>query len=246
MATLYQTELAGVRYEVRTAGASRRLYTDGILHSQFHPERILSGSVWDLLMLGGFFLQWPGPRHILILGVGGGAVIRQLLHYFPEAKITGIELVPLHITLAKQYFGLDDPRVRLVASDAVDWVKNAKPQQFDLIIDDVFGEVGGEPDRAFPLSRPWLRSLEHLARPDSAVTVANVLESKDIEAARRFYQQRRKRSLFRLTVGNCYNIVLIATPAADCSFLRQSLRQFAELDTRKKSCKLQYNIRKIL
>ena len=52
MAVLWQQVCGGQRYEVRSAGKSRRMYVDGVLHSQHHSGRAVSGSVWDLLLLG--------------------------------------------------------------------------------------------------------------------------------------------------------------------------------------------------
>ncbi len=37
MAVLWQKKTAGQHYEVRTAGNSRRLYKNGVCHSQFNP-----------------------------------------------------------------------------------------------------------------------------------------------------------------------------------------------------------------
>jgi hypothetical protein len=59
MAVLWAKNIAGTCYEVRTAGRTRRLYTDGVFHSQHHPERLFDGDVWDLLMMPALFHE-PG------------------------------------------------------------------------------------------------------------------------------------------------------------------------------------------
>ena len=59
MALLWSHREKGVLYQVRAAGSSRRLYADGVLHTQFNPRRIVTGSVWDLLWLPVFFLTAP-------------------------------------------------------------------------------------------------------------------------------------------------------------------------------------------
>ncbi|QKQ25565.1 hypothetical protein [Candidatus Reidiella endopervernicosa] len=51
MALLWYRKEGESRYEVRSAGATRRLYTNGVFHSQYNPNRPISGSVWGLLML---------------------------------------------------------------------------------------------------------------------------------------------------------------------------------------------------
>ena len=49
MAIVWQDTRDGTHYQVRTAGKTLRLYTDGVLHSQYNPVKRLTGSVWDLL-----------------------------------------------------------------------------------------------------------------------------------------------------------------------------------------------------
>ena len=56
MAILWQKKIKNTQYEVRSAGQTRRLYTDGVFHSQFNPNRAITGGVWDLLMLPTFFV----------------------------------------------------------------------------------------------------------------------------------------------------------------------------------------------
>lgn len=242
MAVIFSQCDDGVLYEVRTAGLSKRLYTNGILHSQFHPGRILSGSVWDLLMLGGFLHPEP-LRKVLVLGVGGGTVIRQLLHFFPKAQFTGIDLSELHNKLAQNYFGLKDKRVKLIRADAAYWLDNTKMGDFDLIIDDVFGEIDGEPDRAIPIDRCWLRKVRQKARNSKVVTVHNVLEPKDVSTICSYF---RNRSVFRLTTPNCYNIVVVTAPVMiKTRHLNNRLKMYRELDRGYKTCLLKYRIRQI-
>ena len=57
MAVIWQKHVEGKCYEVRAAGHTRRLYTDGVFHSQYNPRHSLTGNVWDLLSLPSFFLQ---------------------------------------------------------------------------------------------------------------------------------------------------------------------------------------------
>ena len=65
MAILWSRQIAGVNYQVRTAGQTRRLYTDGVFHSQYHPGRMYTGGVWDLLMMPALFY---GSGHIKYSG----------------------------------------------------------------------------------------------------------------------------------------------------------------------------------
>ena len=51
MALLWERRVEGTLYQVRSAGRTRRLYTNGVFHSQYNPVRPVTGSVWDLLLL---------------------------------------------------------------------------------------------------------------------------------------------------------------------------------------------------
>lgn len=81
-------------------------------------------------------------QHILVLGVGGGSVLKTLvneLHY--RGKITGVELDPEVITLANTYFQLDKiKQLNLVQGDAFEYVLKTA-FKFDLIIVDVFQDT---------------------------------------------------------------------------------------------------------
>ncbi len=153
MAILWSRKHQGKQYEVRSAGATRRLYTDGVFHSQFNPRRPVSGSVWDLLWLPALFYPRGAIRRVLVLGVGGGAVIRQLQHFLAPEHITGVELNPVHLQVAKRFFGVKG--VTLIQADARAWMKDYTGPPFDLIIDDLFGEEDGEPVRAIAADRVW-------------------------------------------------------------------------------------------
>ncbi|NRA63817.1 MAG: hypothetical protein HRU19_05005 [Pseudobacteriovorax sp.] len=244
MAIVFETTQDGCTYQVRSAGNSRRLYTNGILHTHYNPKHILTGSVWDLLLLGAFTLKkFNRPMRVLVLGVGGGAVLRQLMRFFPEVSITGIELNSIHLKLGEEYFGLLDPRVQLIQADAADWLKSNKGPLFDLVIDDVFGEVDGEPSRGIAFSESWFRQLSKRITAHG-VLVVNQIEEDDFVLGRGQAHSHGFRSIFRVTTANCYNIVSIYSRSnVTSSEIRGHLRQFEELDTRRKQCRLTYSIR---
>ena len=73
MTVLFEVNKAGKHYEVRQAGASLRLYTNGAFHSQWNKSHVFGGAVWDLLSLP-VLLRAKPPDHILMLGVGAAPV----------------------------------------------------------------------------------------------------------------------------------------------------------------------------
>lgn len=81
-------------------------------------------------------------QHILVLGVGGGSVIKTIvdeIHY--KNKITGVEIDADVIEIANQYFQLDEIKnLSIVIDDAFEFVLKSK-DKYDLIIIDVFQDI---------------------------------------------------------------------------------------------------------
>lgn len=189
MAVVWQKHVDGKCYEVRGAGQTRRLYTDGVFHSQYNPRRSLTGNVWDLLSLPGFFLAPGQLRRALVLGVGGGTVIRQLRRWFPAVEVTGIELNPTHLYIARRFFDLDDSAVNLIEADAIAWMQDYTGAPFDFIVDDLFFEEDGEPCRAVRADRPWLQTLSSALSAHGMLSM-NFISSRDLRDSAVFHSKR--------------------------------------------------------
>lgn len=150
MAILYSKKTDGHHYQVRSAGQSIRLYSNGVLHSQYNPRQPINGAIWDLLLLPGFLLNTP-PKRILLLGLGGGTLVHLIRQFFPLAHMTCIELDKQHIQIAKKWFKLPKDNVTLIEGDAYDFM-GSTGDTFDWIVDDVFQHVNGEPERGTDIS----------------------------------------------------------------------------------------------
>lgn len=174
MAIIWQKDTAHSRYEVRTHGASVRLYSNGVFHSQWNPKDPLKGSLWELLLLPVFFLPREQVRRVLVLGVGGGAVVRLLQQFAAPEHIVGVDIDPTHLEVARRFFGVRG--VELVCADAKTFVQghreSASHVEYDVIIDDLFGHRDGEAVRAFPADEAWCDGLLTLLAPEGLV-VAN-------------------------------------------------------------------------
>ena len=167
MAIVWRSDLAGKRYEVRSAGRSLRLYTNGAFHSQYNPGHLFSGAVWDLLTLPILF-NAGSPRSVLLLGLGGGTAIHQINRLVAPDRVTAIELDPVHIDVARHIFGVNAPNVSLIHADAVRWLAHNRGKH-DVIIDDLFVDTPDEPQRAQPVDAKWLRRLAARTRPHGVV-----------------------------------------------------------------------------
>ena len=246
MSTLWERTVGDTRYQVRCAGRTLRLYTNGVFHSQFNPRRPLTGNVWDLLTLPAFFYPPSTIRRVLVLGVGGGAVIRQLQHFIQPDAIVGVELSAVHLSIARRFFGVRGNGITLHEADAVQWLRAWRGAPFDMIIDDLFGEVDGEPVRAVPADAGWAgRVLGHLA--PHGVVVSNFPEHEDLQRSAYLSDAAIRASFaaaFRLsTPQNCNAVGVFLRRPATTRQLRARLYQVPGLDPRRASTRLNYSIR---
>ena len=174
MAVAFKKNREGVTYEVRTAGKTVRLYTNGAFHSQYNPRHLFTGAVWDLLSLPSLSTD-HAVRDALVLGVGGGTVIHQLDALQDIRRVIGIELDPVHLHIAKHHFALSYRHTELIIADARNWL-NRQTGQFDYIVDDVYLHGDTDPERPFFPDRQWCDLLCRHLKPGGAV-VQNHIDS---------------------------------------------------------------------
>lgn len=248
MAILWQKHLEGIHYEVRTAGKSHRLYTNGVFHSQYHPERATTGGIWDLLMLPAFFLAPQKIQRVLVLGVGGGAVIRQLQRYIQPQCIVGVELNPVHLEIARRFFGVNHSMAELHQADAVTWLENYDGPPFDMIIEDLFGEQNGEPVRAVKADINWCRALSrHLSR--EGILILNFIdtaERRQSECLNKRNLAKQFKSAFQFSLPLYENeIVALLKSQADSRTLYKHLNKAVELNAARKSGVMNFRLRRL-
>lgn len=109
-------------------------YTTGVQTLEVKGQ-VLTGEYFDLFLLGPHL---SGGRKVLMLGAAGGVSMKQIAAVFPDAEITGVDLDPAVIRVARDYFGLKDhPRIRLVAEDAR-WFLAQTGERYDVIAIDLY------------------------------------------------------------------------------------------------------------
>ena len=74
-------------------------------------------------------------KNCLILGLGGGTVAKLIKKYWPESKVTGVEIDPVMVELGRKYLGLDDTEV--IIQDAYEFIEKNK-EKYDLVIVDLY------------------------------------------------------------------------------------------------------------
>ncbi|MBI3186673.1 MAG: hypothetical protein HYZ31_02230 [Gammaproteobacteria bacterium] len=246
MALLWQKKTHNTHYEVRTAGNSLRLYTNGVFHSQYHPEKPLTGYVWDLLMLPVFFYPPDSIKRVLVLGVGGGAVFHSLRHFIRPELIVGVELDDVHVKIARRFFELKGRGIELHTADALHWMQHYVGEKFDLIIDDVFAEQEGQPMQVTTATQNWLATMrKHLSA--QGMIVKNFVDQKTLATAiRQGNIKHGFRSLFVLSGAKDQNQVAVFMRGdAGVHDLRQHIKTMPQLAAALKSGKLKYAVRRL-
>lgn len=82
----------------------------------------------------------PEIENILILGLGGGGIVKKIRSFWPDSKITGVEIDPIMVSLGEKYLGFNKSEVNIKISDAKGFINSAikKKQKYDLVLVDIY------------------------------------------------------------------------------------------------------------
>ena len=112
------------------------------VHSIYDSQSLVTGGPWDYFLIADSFrpaqATEPTPKDVAILGLAGGTAARQYTAAFGSAvNITGVEIDPEILDVAKKYFHLDEPNVHPVVADARYWL-DTHAGQYDVIMVDAY------------------------------------------------------------------------------------------------------------
>lgn len=124
-----------------------------------------------------FTMFVPKPQHILMLGLGGGSMVRHLLHHFPQAKLTVVELDPNVIALRETFLlPPDGDRFKVVCGDGAAFIHASLPFEYDVIVVDAFDEAG-QPEVTSTMA--FYKACRS-ALKDSGVLLVNLLDAEPL------------------------------------------------------------------
>lgn len=120
-------------------------------------------------------MAWPlfggHCQRSLLLGLGGGDLVRYLLHYYPQCQLDVVEQDEAMIRLCREYFALpDSPRLTTYVDDANNFL-HFNNSHYDLVLLDIYHD-GKQPglDAASPLY-----SACHARLSEDGILVVNFL-----------------------------------------------------------------------
>jgi spermidine synthase len=97
-----------------------------------------------------FLLFLPEPRHVLMIGLGGGSLAKFCYRHLPQTRISVVESNADVISL-REHFSIppDDERFEIVHADGAAYLARVPPK-VDVILIDAFDELGVAPSLASP------------------------------------------------------------------------------------------------
>jgi spermidine synthase len=108
-----------------------------------HPLALASPYTQAMLLV----LTWqPAPRHILLIGLGGGRLQMVLHHYLENAVLFSVELDPIVVEVARRFFGFaPDMRQHIAIKDGREYLRSLPTEApYDVILLDAY-RAGGIP-----------------------------------------------------------------------------------------------------
>jgi spermidine synthase len=153
-------------------GRRSLILNDGhAVHSVYDPDELLTGGPWDYFMVAPQMVEGaaePEPRDVLLIGLAGGTVARQLTAAYGPIPITGVEIDPEIDDVAREYFALDElENVDVIVADGRYALKTSDAT-FDLIGVDAYRQ----PYIPFQLaSSEFFQDVSAHLRPGGVVVV---------------------------------------------------------------------------
>ena len=188
-----------------------------------HPERLLIPYTRSMFAS---YLFRPDPRRVLIVGLGGGAMVHFLRHHAPTVIIDAVEIDPTVVAIADRFFSMHaDTNTTIHTQDAFDFFTTPK-HQYDVIFMDAFLKPTSQTDTTGAPTRlktqDFLRSLEPHLTPDGVVVFNlnqhNALRN-DVQTIRSAFQQTH---VFRVPTSR--NLIVVARLKND-PITRSTLRK---------------------
>jgi spermidine synthase len=133
-----ETEYQYARVVQAPDGVRRLELNEGqAVHSVYQPGHWLTGDYWDEMLVLPFAAQRGPPRSVAILGNAAGTTARAYGHFFPHARIDGVEIDPALSDVGRRLFDLRGPNLHLHTADARPFLRRTT-RRWDVIVVDAY------------------------------------------------------------------------------------------------------------
>jgi spermidine synthase len=142
------------------------------------------------------FLFRAKQERVLIVGLGGGAMVHFLEHYAPQQHVDVIEIDPAVVEIAEKYYGIrSGGNVRIITSDGFEYLRETE-ERYDVIYMDAFLRPCPETDHTgSPLrlrTAQFLKGMQDKLNPDGLVVFnlhSHATFESDVAAIRDVFPQ---------------------------------------------------------
>jgi spermidine synthase len=132
-----ETEYQYARVVEDSDGTRRLELNEGeAVHSVYHSGRWLTHDYWDEMLALPLAMGSP-PRSVAILGNAAGTTARAYGHYYPRARVDGVEIDPALTDVGRRLFDLRGPHLHLHTADARPFLRRAS-RRWDVIVVDAY------------------------------------------------------------------------------------------------------------
>lgn len=108
----------------------------------------------------------PHATRALVVGLGGGSLVKRMWRDYPHMSIDAVELDPQVIDFAREYFALpDDPRITVYHDEGRRFIESCSAT-YDIIILDAFDD-DHVPSKL--LTEQFLRACQRILSPDGVL-----------------------------------------------------------------------------
>lgn len=125
---------------VRVGNEMQLILNEGVgIHSIYDPDNILTGGPWDYFTVAPFFNNPPFKpqqvRSVCVIGLGAGTIPRELTATYGPIPIDGVELDGEIVSLARQYFHMDEPNLHVIVQDGRYFLQATQKKYDEIAID---------------------------------------------------------------------------------------------------------------
>jgi spermidine synthase len=133
-----ETEYQYARVTERPNGERRLELNEGqAVHSIYRPGEWLTNDYWDEMLVLPFATTRRAPRSVAILGNAAGTTARAYGHYYPAARVDGVEIDPALTDVGRRLFDLRGPHLHLHNADARPFLRQSS-RRWDVIVVDAY------------------------------------------------------------------------------------------------------------
>lgn len=226
----------GTRYIVANEGIGRQ--------SLYHPDKVTTGAYFDAFTILPYLLEDREDIDILIIGLAGGTIARQLHAEFGDRiRLEAVEIDPAMTGLGRSYFGLDDIPVSIHHTDGRVFLQFTE-KAYDIIIVDAYQNELYIP-WTLTTEEFWQLAQEHLA-PGGLVAININSSSEESPLLKSMANTMAKvfshTSLSRTAEGSFNFLLFASSQPLDVARLTQS----SHIDLAAMGLSVAMNVRQVL